>query len=159
MVGRSVIKLERSKQDSHASFQTSDGAHRHAFLHTNTEESTFPHQPKAGGFETTDCLECLQILDVLYMAGRSALKLEIGYCVPWLAILFQNGKRAACFPFVELLHSYDFWPYYSCNLQGLHGLENLIRFLLSKDKVLSLLATSLLNRNPYGFPINGSPVF
>ena len=31
--------------------------------------------------------------------------------------------------------------------------------LLSKDKVLSLLATSLLNRNPYGFPINGSPVF
>ena len=26
-------------------------------------------------------------------------------------------------------------------------------------KVLSLLATSLLNRNPYGFPINGSPVF
>jgi len=32
-------------------------------------------------------------------------------------------------------------------------------FLLSKDKVLSLLATSLLNRNPYGFPINGSPVF
>ena len=32
-------------------------------------------------------------------------------------------------------------------------------FLLSKDKVLSLMATSLLNRNPYGFPINGSPVF
>ena len=31
--------------------------------------------------------------------------------------------------------------------------------LLSKNKVLSLLATSLLNRNPYGFPINGSPVF
>ena len=23
----------------------------------------------ADGFETTDCLECLQILDVLYMAG------------------------------------------------------------------------------------------
>ena len=30
------------------------------------------------GFETTVCLECLQILDVLYMAGRSALKLETG---------------------------------------------------------------------------------
>ena len=41
-------------------------------------------------------------------------------------------------------------PFDSCNLQGLHGLENLIRFLL---------ATSLLNRNPYGFPINDSPVF
>ena len=34
------------------------------------------------GFETTDYLECLQILDILYMAGGSALKLEIGYCVP-----------------------------------------------------------------------------
>ena len=42
---------------------------------------------------------------------------------------------------------------------GLHGLKNPSGFLLSKDKVLSLLATSLLNRNPYGFPINGSPVF
>ena len=35
------------------------------------------------------------------MAGRSALKLEIGYCVPWLAILFQNGKRTAGFPFAS----------------------------------------------------------
>ena len=30
------------------------------------------------GFETTDCLECLQILNVLHMAGGSALKPEIG---------------------------------------------------------------------------------
>ena len=26
--------------------------------------------------------KCLQIISVSYMAGRSALKLEIGYCVP-----------------------------------------------------------------------------
>ena len=50
-------------------------------------------------------------------------------------------------------------PLHSCNLQRLHRPENPSGFLLSKDKVLSLLATSLLNRNPYGFPINGSPVF
>ena len=34
------------------------------------------------GFETTACLKCLRVLNFLYMAGRSALKLEIGYCVP-----------------------------------------------------------------------------
>ena len=63
-----------------ASFQTSEGEHQHAFLFPNIQHSTFPHQPKAGGFETTDCLECLQILNILYMAGRSTLKLEIGHC-------------------------------------------------------------------------------
>ena len=35
---------------------------------------------QADGFETTDCLECLQILDILNMAGGSAVKLEIGHC-------------------------------------------------------------------------------
>ena len=63
-----------------ASFQTSEGEHQHAFLFPNIQHSTFPHQPKAGGFETTDCLECLQILNILYMAGGSTLKLEIGHC-------------------------------------------------------------------------------
>ena len=29
----------------------------------------FPPFAKANGFETTDCLECLQILNILYMAG------------------------------------------------------------------------------------------
>ena len=29
-----------------------------------------------------DCLEYLQILDILYMAGRSAVKLEIEYYAP-----------------------------------------------------------------------------
>ena len=29
----------------------------------------FPPFANADGFETTDCLECLQILDCLYMAG------------------------------------------------------------------------------------------
>ena len=53
---------------------------QHAFLCSNIQHSTFHHQPKAGGFETTDCLECLQILNILYMAGRSTLKLEIGHC-------------------------------------------------------------------------------
>ena len=64
-----------------ASFQTSEREHPQAFLYFSIVESTF-HYAEANGFETTDCLECLQILDVLYMAGRSALKLEIGYCVP-----------------------------------------------------------------------------
>ena len=40
----------------------------------------FPPFAKANGFETTDCLECLQILNILYMAGGSTLKLEIGHC-------------------------------------------------------------------------------
>ena len=31
------------------------------------------------------------------MAGGSAVKLEIGYCAPWLAIVLQRGKRMACF--------------------------------------------------------------
>ena len=53
---------------------------QHAFLCSNIQHSTFHHQSKAGGFETTDCLECLQILNILYMAGRSTLKLEIGHC-------------------------------------------------------------------------------
>ena len=61
----------------------------------------FPPFVETNGFETTDCLECLQILDVLYMAGRSALKLETGYCVSYLDIVFQNGKRAVCFPFLS----------------------------------------------------------
>ena len=43
------------------------------------------------------------------MAGRSALKLKIGYCVPWLAILFQRGKRAACFSLAKLWHSCCCW--------------------------------------------------
>ena len=37
---QSAIKLERSKQDSHASFQTSDGAHQHAFPYSNNVVST-----------------------------------------------------------------------------------------------------------------------
>ena len=41
-----------------------------------------PYHPKADGFETTDFLECLQILDILYMAGRRAVKLEIEYYAP-----------------------------------------------------------------------------
>ena len=44
-VGGSALKPEIGKQDNH----TSDGAHQHAFLHSNIEDSTFPHQPKAGG--------------------------------------------------------------------------------------------------------------
>ena len=43
------------------------------------KEINFPPSAEADGFETTACLECLQILDVLYMAGRSALKLDKGY--------------------------------------------------------------------------------
>ena len=33
------------------------------------KEINFPPSAEADGFETTACLECLQILDVLYMAG------------------------------------------------------------------------------------------
>ena len=39
----------------------------------------FPPFVETNGFETTDCLECLQILNILYMAGGSTLKLEIGH--------------------------------------------------------------------------------
>ena len=62
-----------------ASFQTSEGEHQHAFLFPNIQHSTFPHQPKAGGEMTTSCHVCLQILNALHMAGRSALKLENRY--------------------------------------------------------------------------------
>ena len=68
-----------------------------SFLLIHIVDSTFPHQPKAGGFETTDCLECLQILNILYMAGGSTLKLEIGHCALYQDMVFQNGKRVTCF--------------------------------------------------------------
>ena len=72
----------------------------------------------------------------------------------------QNGKRFACF----LLISFSILTFckrgYSVSLlQSAKIARSRAVGLLSKDKVLSLLATSLLNRNPYGFPINGSPVF
>ena len=51
-----------------ASFQTSEREHPQAFLYFSIVESTF-HYAEANGFETTDCLECLQILNILYMAG------------------------------------------------------------------------------------------
>ena len=47
-----------------------------------SQHSGFYFPPAAAGFETTSCLKCLQIIGVSYMAGGSALKLEIGYCVP-----------------------------------------------------------------------------
>ena len=117
--------------------------HQHAFLWSNIQKSTFPHQPKAGGppflsrtrnvlhssresafacllfnkveevqhsivipsdshsginyppfanadgFETTDCLECLQILNILiygrrvcFKAGDWILCTMIGYRIP-----------------------------------------------------------------------------
>ena len=52
-----------------ASFQTSEREHPQAFLYFSIVESTF-HYAEANGFETTDCLECLQILNILYMAGE-----------------------------------------------------------------------------------------
>ena len=61
----------------------------------------FPPSDESDGFETTDCLECRQVLTVLYMAGRSALKLETGNCVSYLDIAFQNGKRFEKFPSVS----------------------------------------------------------
>ena len=44
---------------------------KHTFLHTNIQHSTFHHQPTADGFETTDCLECLQILNILIYGRRA----------------------------------------------------------------------------------------
>ena len=53
------------------------------------QHSTFHHQPKADGFETTDCLECLQILDILiygrrvcFKAGDWTLCTILGYGLP-----------------------------------------------------------------------------
>ena len=43
-VGGSALKPEIGKQDNH----TSDGAHQHAFLHSNIEDSTFHHPPGGG---------------------------------------------------------------------------------------------------------------
>ena len=40
----------------------------------------FPPSDESDGFETIFCLECLQILNALHMAGGSTLKLEIGHC-------------------------------------------------------------------------------
>lgn len=39
----------------------------------------YPPSDKSDGFEKIFCLECLQILNALHMAGRSALKLENRY--------------------------------------------------------------------------------
>ena len=79
---------------------------------------------------------------------------------PSVPLSLQRGKRAACFPFAEFLNSYLYTKEHSALLLQSHWVARSRAVgLLSKDKVLSLLATSLLNRNPYGFPINGSPVF
>ena len=60
-----------------------------AFLYLIIEDSTFHHLPEADGFETTDCLECLQILDILiygrrvcFKAGDWTLCTILGYGLP-----------------------------------------------------------------------------
>ena len=77
--------------------------------------------------------------------------------------LSRKELRFASFPFLSF---WIFLPLYTRTFRFVPAISldctvSRIQpgFLLSKDKVLSLLATSLLNRNPYGFPINGSPVF
>ena len=62
----------------------------------------FPASDESDGFEATACLECRQVLTVLYMAGRSALKLGTGNCVSYLDIAFQRGKHAAVYPSIQL---------------------------------------------------------
>ena len=62
-------------------FHTAEEVHHIPFIPSDSHSGFyFPPFAKANGFETTDCLECLQILNILYMAGRSTLKLEIGHC-------------------------------------------------------------------------------
>ena len=72
------------------------------------------------------------------MAVRSALKLETGYCVSYLDIAFQNGKRAASFPFAELLHT--------CFFKREHSASRLKSQFSSLKSVFfsSLLAYSIL---------------
>ena len=119
-------------------FRLKNSEHLHAFLFPNIQHSTFHHQPKAGGFETTDCLECLQILNILQMAGGSTLKLEIGHCALYQDMVFQGGKRIACFPLVKLLYSYVFPPLahqhaFPCS----HIVESTIHHLRSRWSTLS----------------------
>ena len=77
----------------------------------------------------------------------------------------QNKKTAKLYAcslftkFILITPAEDFSSARSRIPKGFAVSRIAMQFLLSKDKVLSLLATSLLNRNPYGFPINGSPVF
>ena len=63
----------------------------------------------------------------------------------------QRGKCAACFPFAKLLNSYLYTRGHSALFLQSHW--------IAQSQAAGLLATSLLNRNPYGFPINGSQVF
>ena len=49
------------------------------------------YPPTFVGFETKFCFKCLPILNVIYMAGRSALKLETGCCVSYLNLAFKKG--------------------------------------------------------------------
>ena len=71
-LSRKELRFHKAEEMQHIPFIPSDS---HSGFY-------FPPFANANGFETTDCLECLQILNILYMAGGSALKLEIGYCVP-----------------------------------------------------------------------------
>ena len=55
--------------------------------------------------------------------------------------------------------------FFSCHKRAFHIPLQSRRLYIASSRRLAeqgqslVLATSLLNRNPYGFPINGSPVF
>ena len=49
------------------------------------------YPPTFVGFETKFCFKCLPILNVVYMAGRSALKLRNRYYLKNFAMDFQKG--------------------------------------------------------------------
>ena len=74
---------------------------------------------KPDGFETTDCLECLQILNILiygrrvyFKAGDWILCTMIGYRIP---------ERETCciLPVNQLSHTYLFTKWKKCNILSL----------------------------------------
>ena len=63
------------------------------------------------------------------------------------------------FPFYNDLQPAETILCFRAKYFGVCELNFRVGMVASNDKVLSLLATIQLNRNPNGFPINGSPAF
>ena len=91
-MGGFALKLEIGKQDNH----TSDGAHQHAFLHSNIVDSTFHHPPR---------VECLQILDILIYGRRVCCKAGDWILCTMIGYRIPERETYGMLLFIQLLHS------------------------------------------------------
>ncbi len=117
---------------------------QHSFLCSNIQHSTFPHQPKAGGPLTADRptmhRKFLRISDVRELWAMKRI----------LSLHSREGN---------VLHAFLLLAFAFLIFTREYSVSLLQSARIAPSRAEGLLATSLLNRNPYGFPINGSPVF